>query len=138
MNVYVVTRGDYSDTRIIGVLSSADAALTLIQNDERGRGWHESYYVQIWELDGAEVDSEYKTWAVALDAKTGDVRRVEGWPAGPDGERLAMEAMRAFERENRYQYGWTFTCWARNPQEAVKIASEYRTRRLVEEANKCR
>jgi hypothetical protein len=108
---YIVTDGEYSDYRIIGVFTKRDKAEACIRNLGSGR-------VEEYPCDPAVVSKyTYDHWYVRMD--------VNG-----DAEEVARES-----NEVKHGYTWWppygddyvfFHCDARDAEHAVKIANEKR------------
>jgi len=114
MNVYVLFNGCYSDTRVVGVYSTAELA------EMASRIFRDDAHVEEYPIDeGAdEMRRGCVLWFVRLDRDTGDVMECNqrdsnyGQCDTPVGEDI---------HKNLYTQ-----CWGATRAEAVKIASERR------------
>lgn len=127
--VYIVTAGEYSDYHIVGVYSSKENAKMVKNKINKNSDWDWAD-IEVWQVDrGIEELKKHKSIYYVELNKRGDVIEVEKcW------DDFAFRGVDVFESSisgNLHTY-----VWANTKEEAVKIASERRTKYLVEKEEK--
>lgn len=121
MKVYVVTRGSYSDYRIVGVFSSRKAAKDYA-NARDDHGWDE------YEVNALEMPPKgMKSYRVVMDRHGNVPTNPSRYPDQPYIEVQANEPEDAWDVWDEKRGLFFADMWARDKEHAVKIANERRT-----------
>lgn len=123
MTVYVVTRGAYSDFRIVGVVSTEAAARAYVEARRTGSGDDHEY--EAYELDALPAPPKgMQAYRVIMD-REGNLHPGASYYRSVcllgDAPQVYW---RAWDRDERYFFA---EVWARDEPHAIKIANERRT-----------
>ena len=124
--VYVVTEGTYSDYHICGIFTTQENAEEYISVFFKDDRWSE-YRIEEHDLNPymAKFEEGLKPYFVRID-KEGKIDKVETTRFTDDQTHKVR-----FSSFNEYMIVY---CWARDPEHAIKIAGERRTRVLAADA----
>jgi len=133
--IYVVTAGDYSDYRIIGVFTTEELAEELISKYKNDDSYGNGMRIEEWplDLDGFNIKG-MKRYRVHM-LHNGNVQEVKekDW----DTQDLHLPARitpnYSLDHEsNKYVKTVSIMCWARDEEHAIKIANEQRSMAIAE------
>lgn len=118
--VYVVTQGEYSDCRNIGVFTSREKAVAAGGDS-----------IEEWLLDNVTgAPGHYQYFSIIMD-RDGNVRRSN--TATPFGNSFPPEPIEQWPNRKNSEYGcYYFHEWGTDLMHAVKVANEKRARLIAE------
>lgn len=120
--MFVLTAGEYSDYRVLGVFSSKEKAEEVYaKRKDTGRDY--CHAVEEYFLDNdPHTPNGLKSYAVIM-KRDGGVTDIQ---INPEGYGIYTDDFVSWHRDRR------FYMWARNEKQAVKIANERRTRMIAD------
>lgn len=127
MNIYIVTRGSYSDYSILGAYSTrenAEAALK-VWNDE----WDKPE-IEEWPIDAHLSRGDQLPWMVWMRHDGAEAEASKTDP--PEADDSTWWSNNTFHRDLRFRW----MGWADDEQHAIKIANERRLIDIAEGRNK--
>ncbi len=127
--VFVVTAGEYSDYHVCGIFKSEAEAREFMTHP--GDGYSGFNEIETYCIGGVlpEYRAGKQPFYVLMDFETGNVERVEV-EVSPHDSRTAKFVCSIWNRPTLFRY----EMWARDAEEAVKIAAELRQARMREKA----
>ena len=133
MKVFLVASGSYSDYMVLSVFSTREAAEAMIAR----HGGPKGFDIEEYDLDPGALHARdgYFRFHIEMDRETGDIhgRPFEAFPDSDEIGTTVEDARRPPHNDipNWPPYSeWIKTlkisCWARDLEHAIKIASEHR------------
>ena len=129
-HVFILTAGEYSDYRIVGVFSTPERAAKHAKGVERGEWWHDICKVEVHPLDPQvlPVPASASLYTVKM-LRNGDTTNVKRWnnrPTGCDSEELNEVCLEHRMDRSVSPTVLKVTRWARDRAHVVKIANDLR------------